>query len=173
MYDSYVYRNRGDEKGDGSYGGVGGGVDGEEGDLVDLGAEDGELSAAGGEGEAAVARGQLQALVEEERVPAGEGDPEDYRYANSLLPDGTAKNRSSAVNFDRWRPIEGEIDRRRSIEGEIDRRRSIEGEKGKKKKKRKRRKTKRRRRKKYLLSPCRPHPHAIAALARMPSPPSP
>ncbi|RWV94642.1 hypothetical protein GW17_00042797 [Ensete ventricosum] len=75
------------------------------------------------------------------------GQPATGWYHQKLIIGG--QFRPSAINFDR--------------------RRSIEGEKGKKKKKRKRRKKKRRRRKKYLLSPCRPHPHAVAALARMPS----
>ncbi|RWW87750.1 hypothetical protein BHE74_00003401 [Ensete ventricosum] len=68
--------------------------------------------------------------------------PSGYRYADRLLPGGSAKNRPSTVDFDRRRPIEEEIDRRQSIEREIDRRRLIEEEKGKKK--RKRRKKKRR-----------------------------
>ncbi|RWW60929.1 hypothetical protein BHE74_00032039, partial [Ensete ventricosum] len=59
------------------------------------------------------------------------------RYADSPLSGGTAKNRSSVVDFGRWRLIEGEIDHWRSIEGEI---RSIEGEKGKKKKRKRKRK---------------------------------
>ncbi|RWW72965.1 hypothetical protein BHE74_00019188 [Ensete ventricosum] len=63
-----------------------------------------------------------------------------YRYADRPLSDGTIK---------------------------IDRRQSIEGEKGKKNKKRKRRKKKRRRRKKSLLSPRRPRPCAVVALARL------
>ncbi|RWV82370.1 hypothetical protein GW17_00056135 [Ensete ventricosum] len=63
-----------------------------------------------------------------------------YRYADRPLSDGTIK---------------------------IDRRQSIEGEKGKKNKKRKRRKKKRRRRKKSLLSPRRPRPCAVVALARV------
>ncbi|RRT50743.1 hypothetical protein B296_00029242 [Ensete ventricosum] len=66
------------------------------------------------------------------------------RYADRPLPGGSTKIRSSAVDFGRWRPIEGEINYRRPIEGEIDRRRSVEREKGKKKKKRKRRKKRRR-----------------------------
>ncbi|RWW47730.1 hypothetical protein BHE74_00046250 [Ensete ventricosum] len=45
------------------------------------------------------------------------------------LPGGFAKNQPSAVDFDRRRPIDGEIDRRRSIEQE----------KGKKKKKKRKR----------------------------------
>lgn len=57
IFDSYVYQNRENKKGDESYGGVGGGVDDEEGDLIDLGAEDDELSTMGGEGEVVVARG--------------------------------------------------------------------------------------------------------------------
>lgn len=54
---------------------AGGGVDGEEGDLVDLGAEDGEL-AGGGEAEAAVAGGELHGSAGVEGAEAGEGDPE-------------------------------------------------------------------------------------------------
>ncbi|RWW09607.1 hypothetical protein GW17_00026906 [Ensete ventricosum] len=61
------------------------------------------------------------------------------------LPAGTAKNRSSAINFGRWRSIEGEIG-------------SIEGEKGKKKK----RKRKKRREEENL----------VPVLARAPSWPS-
>ncbi|RZS21866.1 hypothetical protein BHM03_00054595, partial [Ensete ventricosum] len=63
------------------------------------------------------------------------------RERNAMLPTisskvdcpllgGSAKNRLSAVDFGRWRPIEEEIDRRRSIEEE----------KGKKKRKRKKKK---------------------------------
>jgi hypothetical protein len=51
-----------------------GGVDGEEGDLVDLGAEDGELGG-GGEVEAAVAGRELGGAGEE-GAAAGEGEPE-------------------------------------------------------------------------------------------------
>ncbi|RRT41458.1 hypothetical protein B296_00035058, partial [Ensete ventricosum] len=69
------------------------------------------------------------------------------------------QNRLSTIDFDRQQPIEGEIDRRRSIEGEINRRRSIEG-------KEERIKKRRRRRKKYLLSPYRPRPCTVTALAR-------
>ncbi|RWW86427.1 hypothetical protein BHE74_00004797 [Ensete ventricosum] len=75
------------------------------------------------------------------------------RNADLPLSGGTAKNRSSAVDFCRWQPIEGEIDRRRSIEGEIDLRRLIEGEKGKKKKKMKRKKREKRRRRNNTWRP--------------------
>ncbi|RRT57768.1 hypothetical protein B296_00023486, partial [Ensete ventricosum] len=57
-------------------------------------------------------------------------------------------NRSSAVDFDRRRPIEEEIDSQRSIEREIDRRWSIEEEKGKKKKRKRRKKEEK---KEYLV----------------------
>ncbi|RZR94754.1 hypothetical protein BHM03_00023532 [Ensete ventricosum] len=80
--------------------------------------------------------------------------PPGYLYADRLLPGGTAKNRSSTVDFNR----------RQSIEGEIDRRRSIEGEKGKKKKKKKRKRRKKRRRGEEERIPR-------AVLARLPSPP--
>ncbi|RWW55701.1 hypothetical protein BHE74_00037667, partial [Ensete ventricosum] len=44
--------------------------------------------------------------------------PPSYRYADRLLPGGTAKNRPSTVDFGRRRSIEKAIDRRRSIEEE-------------------------------------------------------
>lgn len=50
-------------------------VDGEKGDLVDLGTEDGELSAVGGEGEAGIARREFHPVGEEGFV-AREGNPE-------------------------------------------------------------------------------------------------
>ncbi|RRT43085.1 hypothetical protein B296_00047871 [Ensete ventricosum] len=73
-----------------------------------------------------------------------------YRYVDRPLLGGSVKNRSSAVDFGRRRPIEEEIDRRRSI---------VE-EKGKKKSKRK----KKRRGEERIPRPC-------AVLARLPSPP--
>ncbi|RWW69203.1 hypothetical protein BHE74_00023221 [Ensete ventricosum] len=68
-------------------------------------------------------------------VWAAHTGPSSCRYVDRPLPGSSAKNRPSAVDFDR----------RRSIEGEINRRCSIEQEKGKKKKKKKK---KRKRRKK-------------------------
>ncbi|RRT45397.1 hypothetical protein B296_00055169, partial [Ensete ventricosum] len=65
--------------------------------------------------------------------------PSSYRYADRPLLGGTTKNQSSAVDFDRQRPIKGEIDRRRLIEGE-------KGKKKKKKKKKKKRKRRKKRR---------------------------
>ncbi|RWV81316.1 hypothetical protein GW17_00057276 [Ensete ventricosum] len=98
-----------------------------------------------------------------------------------------SQNRPSAIDFDRWWLIEGEIDRRRSIsavgsrlrekkkkrkrrkknkrwsiEGEIDHRRSIEG----KEERRRRGKEERRGEERSTSFPC-------AVLARVPSPPSP
>ncbi|RWW06248.1 hypothetical protein GW17_00030434 [Ensete ventricosum] len=49
-------------------------------------------------------------------VPPGTGGT--YRCADRPLPGSSAKNRSSAVDFSRRRPIEEEIDRRWSIEEE-------------------------------------------------------
>ncbi|RZR83747.1 hypothetical protein BHM03_00010443, partial [Ensete ventricosum] len=86
-----------------------------------------------------------------------------YRYVDRSLPGGSIKNRSSAVDFGCWRPIEEEIDRRRSIKREIDRRQSIEEEKGKKK--RKRIKKKKRGRKNTSLA-RRPRPPAVVARGR-------
>ncbi|RWW87433.1 hypothetical protein BHE74_00003747 [Ensete ventricosum] len=87
-----------------------------------------------------------------------------YRYVDRSLPGGSIKNRSSAVDFGCWRPIEEEIDRRRSIKREIDRRQSIEEEKGKKK--RKRIKKKKRGRKNTSLA-RRPRPPAVASRGRL------
>ncbi|RWW20792.1 hypothetical protein GW17_00015077 [Ensete ventricosum] len=78
-----------------------------------------------------------------------------YRYTNCPLPGGSAKNRSSTVDFDRRRSIEEEIDRRRSIEREIDHRRLIEEEKGKNKRKREKKK-RRRRNTSPVRRPCPP-----------------
>ncbi|RWV95033.1 hypothetical protein GW17_00042375 [Ensete ventricosum] len=66
------------------------------------------------------------------------------------------QNRPSTIDFDRRRPIEGEIDRRQSI--------STVGDRLREKRKRRKKKKKRRRRKKYLLFPCRPRPRTVAAL---------
>ncbi|RWW02652.1 hypothetical protein GW17_00034245 [Ensete ventricosum] len=79
------------------------------------------------------------------------------------------------VDFDRRRPIEGEIDRRWSIEGEIDYRSSIEREKGKKKKRKRIKKEKRKEERipsaHVSSSPARRrHPHAV--LTHAPSPPA-
>ncbi|RWW80139.1 hypothetical protein BHE74_00011536 [Ensete ventricosum] len=87
--------------------------------------------------------------------------PPGCRYADHLLPGGTAKNRPSAVDFGRQRPIEGEIG-------------SIEREQGKKKK-RKRRKKKRRKRKPSVVIASAPSPPSAtrrrraSALARSPA----
>ncbi|RWV97040.1 hypothetical protein GW17_00040203 [Ensete ventricosum] len=76
--------------------------------------------------------------------------PSGCRYTDHPLPGGSAKNRSSAVDFGH----------RRSIEGEIDRQQSIEGEKGKKKKRKRRKKKKTPR-----------HPRRCAVVARgLPTP---
>ncbi|RWW02418.1 hypothetical protein GW17_00034495 [Ensete ventricosum] len=72
--------------------------------------------------------------VAERLAESWEEIPVGCRNADRPLPGGTAKNRPSTVDFNRRRPIEGEIDRQRLIEGE-----------GKKKKKRKRRKKEKRR----------------------------
>lgn len=55
----------------------GGGVDGEEGDLVDLGPENGDLVAGGGEREPAVAGRELPAAV------VVEGGPRSERYGEA------------------------------------------------------------------------------------------
>lgn len=54
----------------------GGGVDGEERDLVNLGPENGDLGIAVGERESGVAGRQLNAAVSEEGIPGCEGNPE-------------------------------------------------------------------------------------------------
>ena len=72
-------------------------VDGEEGDLVDLGAEDGELPG-GGEVEAAVAGGELR-VSGEEGVVAREDDPEGE--AVPALDPGVAARLVDAVRVPR------------------------------------------------------------------------
>ncbi|RWV78153.1 hypothetical protein GW17_00060924 [Ensete ventricosum] len=82
------------------------------------------------------------------------------RYADRLLPDVSAKNRPSMVDFGH----------RRSIEGEIDHRRLIKGEKGKKKKRKRRKKEKR---STYFPAPFssvrRRRPRVASARAPLPS----
>ncbi|RWV96762.1 hypothetical protein GW17_00040502, partial [Ensete ventricosum] len=83
------------------------------------------------------------------------------------LPGGTAKKRSSAIDFDRQQPIEGEIDCQRSISAIDDRLREKSGRLREKKGRRRRGKEEKRREEENLMSSLLAHhrrgsPRALA-----------